>query len=436
MMPESLSLLLNHLWQSTVFAVVAGLLTLALRKSPARVRYWLWLAASVKFLIPFYLLVSIGSHVDWQTRHSITQPEWPIAIEQISQPFIVPLASPHSHPARLPTAASPIPALLFLAWACGSAGVLFSCWLRWRRIHRAVQQAHPLDLPLQIKVMSCPALLEPAVFGILRPVLLLPEGITRRLSPPQLQAIFAHELCHVRRCDNLAAALHTLIEATFWFHPLVWWLGARLVEERERACDEAVVESGHEPQVYAEGIIEVCKFYLESPWVCAAGVSGANLSKRIEAIMAARIGQKLSLCAKLLLATAAALALALPILAGLMNAPPSQAQPSRVDQPRRSFETVSIKISTDSNVSAVGARGPYVTSTPPTLTVEKHHSAALDQIAYRIRDFQNFQISGGPPWIDSDRYDITAKAKKSLPILNGWRQWGRCCRRFSKTDLS
>src|SRR5207253_4891867 len=55
----------NHLWQSTLFAVTAGLLTLILRKNHARARYWLWLAASVKFLIPFSLLISIGSHLAW-----------------------------------------------------------------------------------------------------------------------------------------------------------------------------------------------------------------------------------------------------------------------------------------------------------------------------------------------------------------------------------
>ena len=55
----------NHLWQSTLCVVVAGLLTLILRKNHARARYGLWLAASVKFLIPFSLLIGIGSHLAW-----------------------------------------------------------------------------------------------------------------------------------------------------------------------------------------------------------------------------------------------------------------------------------------------------------------------------------------------------------------------------------
>jgi hypothetical protein len=58
MIPESLLPIANHLWQSTLFAGTAGLLTLALRRNPARVRHWVWVAASLKFLVPFSLLVA------------------------------------------------------------------------------------------------------------------------------------------------------------------------------------------------------------------------------------------------------------------------------------------------------------------------------------------------------------------------------------------
>src|SRR5713101_345537 len=71
--------------------------------------------------------------------------------------------------------------------------------------------------------------------------------------------------------------------------PLVWWIGAKLVEERERACDEEVLSLGSEPHVYAGGIVNVCKLYVESPLVCVSGVTGSNLNKRIEAIMTNRV---------------------------------------------------------------------------------------------------------------------------------------------------
>ena len=57
--------LTNHLWQSTWFAVAAGLLTAAFRKNRAQVRHWLWFSASFKFLLPFALLVTLGSHLQW-----------------------------------------------------------------------------------------------------------------------------------------------------------------------------------------------------------------------------------------------------------------------------------------------------------------------------------------------------------------------------------
>jgi bla regulator protein blaR1 len=64
-----------------------------------------------------------------------------------------------------------------------------------------------------------PQWMEPAVVGVLRPVLVLPSGIASKLSDAQLHAILAHELSHLRRRDNLGANLHTIVEAVFWFHP-------------------------------------------------------------------------------------------------------------------------------------------------------------------------------------------------------------------------
>src|SRR3954463_9225149 len=125
-----------------------------------------------------------------------------------------------------------------------------------------------------------------------------------------MDAILAHELCHVRRRDNLLACIHTIVETIFWFHPLVWWIGARLLEERERACDEDVVSRGNQPEVYAEAIVNVCKLYAASPLVFVSGVTGANLKRRIEAIMVNRTGEQLNRAKKVLLAVAAAAVLA------------------------------------------------------------------------------------------------------------------------------
>jgi len=124
------------------------------------------------------------------------------------------------------------------------------------------------------------------------------DGAASSLSDVNLQGIISqrHALDNsvrrlpvtdegIHRRDNLAAMVHMAVEALFWFHPLVWWIGARLVDERERACDEDVVGRGTEPDVYAESILKTCQFYVESPLVCVSGVTGSDLKRRVEQIM-------------------------------------------------------------------------------------------------------------------------------------------------------
>ena len=194
----------------------------------------------------------------------------------------------------------------------------------WLRVRAAFRASSPLEIPVPVDVRSAPGLLEPGVVGFLRPILLLPEGIAECLTPRQLEAVLAHELCHVRRRDNLTSAIHMLVEAIFWFHPLVWWIGARLVDERERACDEAVLSLGSEPQVYAEAILNVCKSYLESPLRCVSGVTGSDLKKRIQAILTGRVAGELNFAKRVALAVAGIAAVALPVIVGIMNAPAIQ----------------------------------------------------------------------------------------------------------------
>jgi bla regulator protein BlaR1 len=401
-----ISSLANHLWQSTLFAAVAGLLTLALRKNRANMRHWIWLIASVKFLIPFSLLVSIGGQMALKTAPR----DWPSVIGQISQPFVSPVLAVAAAPK---VAGDLMPSLLladlaWAAWICGFAAVAIFWFVRWRRMAALVRAASPLQLETPIQVMSSPALLEPGVFGILRPVLLLPDGIADRLTRSQLDAILAHELCHVRRRDNLASTIHMVVEALFWFHPLVWWIGSRLVDERERACDEEVLRLGNAPQVYAESILEVCRLYLESPLVCVSGITGADLKKRVEAIMTHRIAHKLDFGRRLLLVASGIASVAGPIAIGIVNAPRVQAQAQAGTTSPLAFEVASIRLSKPKpgTHAFIGAApgGQRLTATNLPLKF-------LIIMAYNIT---NRQISGGPSWLDSEGYDIDAKAERPV----------------------
>src|SRR5579872_1655758 len=206
-----MSFLANHLWQSTAFAAAAGLLTLAFRGDRAPVRYSLWLAASLKFLIPLSLLVTAVGSLTPPAAPSLAHSAVLPVLDQISRPFVPAPAVP-SRPSRAP-APDVLPRLLFGVWLAG-VGFNLSGWTRqWRRIRAAVRQGRPLPLDTPIPVISTRAGLEPGVFGIFRPVLVLPEGIVERLAPGQLAAVLVHEMTHVRRRDNLFAGIHMLVEA-------------------------------------------------------------------------------------------------------------------------------------------------------------------------------------------------------------------------------
>jgi bla regulator protein blaR1 len=401
--------LANHLWQSTLFAGVIGLLTLMLRRNRAVVRHGLWLAASVKFLVPFSLLIGLGSQLEWRKAPVVPQPRLDV-VKQISEPLAI-----FASPTRLLAPRAPsriIPAVLVSLWLCGFAANCLTWWRRWRQARAVWRAASPLPLNLPIPALSSSARLEPGVFGVFRPFLLLPDGLSEHLTPEQFEAIVAHELCHVQRRDNLSSAIHMVVESLFWFHPVVWWIQARLVQERERACDEAVLRMGNDPRDYAEGIVTVCEFYLKSPLVCVSGVTGSNLKRRVETIMLNHAADSMNIGRNLLLCVGGVLAVTAPLIVGVMNASSIRAQERTkpVEQliaasALPEFEVASIKPSApDSNLKVEFAPGGKLFITNATLRF-------LIKIAYDIGDDQ---LAGGPRWIGSRRFDLAATPERPL----------------------
>jgi bla regulator protein BlaR1 len=428
----------NHLWQSTLVAAAAALLALALRRNRAHVRYWLWLSASVKFLIPFAALVALGSQFGWRTFEPFSQPAV-LVVGAMSQPF----SQPALRMAPDMPAASGVDemmavvlvalVLLVAVWFAGCVALMTRWTIRWRRVAAAVRQGSRLEhgrevttlrrlerlhgIKRPIQLVSSGASLEPGVFGIVNPVLLWPRTIAERLDDRQVESIITHELCHVLRHDNLASAIHMVVQALFWFHPLVWWLGTRLVDERERACDEAVIRMGSEPQVYAESILMTCQLSVESPLVCVAGVTGSDLKRRIEQILKHEDGAALNSWRKLLLGTAAILALAAPIAVGVVNAPRLRAEaprPALTDH--RGFGPPDVNhlvgfellpgpphYPTD---DPRGAHAWEVAIDHPSgrMSLMGFTGRGLIRYAYALRDLP---VVEGPSWIDADTFDVS-----------------------------
>jgi beta-lactamase regulating signal transducer with metallopeptidase domain len=309
--------LLDHLWQSSLVAGGIGLLTLLFRRNGAAVRFWLWFAASLKFLVPFAGLAALGAILSRQFPTAL--PPSLLAIQPAAEKLSAPaglLIAPHAH------SFEPGSWLLGI-WLCGFAVILGVRLLRWLRLRAVTTNAQEVAaagiLPAPIKTSS--SLLEPGLVGIVAPVVLLPAGLMAHLSGPERESILAHEFSHLSRRDNVTAAIHMMVEALFWFYPPVWLIGGRLIAERERACDESVLASGHDPQVYAGGILKVCKFCIQSPLACASGASGADLKQRVRWIMREDAAMDVHFFQLLLLATAVTVTLALPVMTGFRNTP-------------------------------------------------------------------------------------------------------------------
>jgi uncharacterized protein (TIGR03435 family) len=432
---DALTLAGNHVWQSTIFAAATAIAALVFRRHHATVRYWLWLTASVKFLIPFAVLAAVGSQISWRTVDVVPYEDPAVLIGVVSQPFSQELLTVRADATRR-TAESVldgVPMALVSIWIAGLVMVLLRWFVRWRRMRTLVASATTLETGREVDILrrlspryrvsgGLPVVLsdtpiEPGVFGIYRPVLLWPRGIAERLSDEQIEAVLAHELCHLRRRDNLAAALHMVVQAVFWFYPLVWWMGARLVDERERACDEEVIRRGSEPEVYAESILKTCKFFVESPLVCVSGVTGSDLKKRIEQIMTNNAAVTLNVWRKSLLVLAGLVAFVAPVAVGALNPPP---QTREVSPPASlpTFEAVSIRPNVTPGPGGRGGQmqpGRFAAQNVTLHTLLKVAYARPGSAPGSAINLLDQQVAGGPEWLNGDKFDIVATAGSQTP---------------------
>jgi beta-lactamase regulating signal transducer with metallopeptidase domain len=322
-----LAAILDHLWQSTLLAIGVGTLALAFRRTRASVRYGLWLSASLMFLVPFGVLGALGRLLAGAIRSPVEATPEAVFIAQAAQPF----SQAHAAAPAIHAAPGVDPAPIVLAiWALGSLAVLLNWAIRWTKVRTVVRASRPLGWSAPMPILASSSLMEPGLVGLWRPVLVIPESLPDHLTQPQIDALVAHEACHFRRRDNLTAAVHMLVEALFWFHPMVWWIGTRLLTERERACDEAVVRSGHDRAAYARGLVECCRLYLQSHLACVAGACDFDLKTRVRMIMTAPPSAPLSGFGKALLLVAGTCALATPVAAGWLVSPSAHQAAARL----------------------------------------------------------------------------------------------------------
>jgi len=170
-------------------------------------------------------------------------------------------------------------------------------------------------------------------------------------------------------------------------------MGRRLVEERELACDEAVLAMGSERQIYAESILKTCEFCVSSHLNCVSGVTGADLKKRITHIMAEDVVAKLNFRKKLLLSAAGIAAVLVPLTFGLFSVRQVAAQSSGSNSAAKGsdYDTSSIKINREGTeaLRTGGVIRARFMANNGEFSAENTSLQELLRFAYGVEDFQS-----------------------------------------------
>jgi len=196
----------------------------------------------------------------------------------------------------------------------------------------------------------------PLMAGLLQPVILLPERMISDLSEEARDGVIVHELSHVLRGDYGWQLLLRLVQAIFWFHPLIWLAERRIYFVRERACDEFAVHALGSGDRYAEMLLDMASRVSERPnlGLCLAVVRTRHIVARIEALAGCRGTARYQLPARVRAALTCVCLMVCAVLSSLAI--------TRAQQPTTASEKQSSRIATDAAVAPESAKGSKAAS--------------------------------------------------------------------------
>jgi TonB family protein len=285
----------SHLWQTTIALGVLALLSLVMRRAPARFLNALWWIGLAKLLVPARVVAPIVRRAIDPIAAASAGLELPSITVWLDR--AAPVLDPAAAGRQAGSAGAGIAgAVLAGLWTVGAVWLVVSL-VRARRngLVGATALHHELPPPLAVRlraaiegtgvpasavrVASAPVM--PATIGILRRAIVIPEVLITRLDTPELRAVLLHEDAHRRRLDPLQAAVRRVAAVAFYFFPLLWPLLARLKETSEMACDEAAIRRGVAPSDYARALARTMSIGLEPLGLSAALARGTpSLTRR------------------------------------------------------------------------------------------------------------------------------------------------------------
>ena len=163
----------------------------------------------------------------------------------------------------------------------------------WKIFVRNVAARMGIKKPVQIWVSEFVS--SPVTIGFLKPVILVPLAAISHLTPHQLEAVLLHELAHIRRYDYLVNLLINFIQTILYFNPFVKAFVKIVEREREKSCDEMVLQFQYDSHQYASALLLLEKTnYQQKALIISAGGNKNDLLHRIETIIGIQKKQTLS----------------------------------------------------------------------------------------------------------------------------------------------
>ncbi len=272
--------LLHSIWQASVIVMIV---ILVLRFIPAKLSNARYAITTAGMLVVTLLSIATFLYLsstpkDLMVTHTI--PVQPASVE--SSKYLTNLSFSSSIAMLNAFIQSSIPVFL-AAWILGtllfSLRILTGLWYtqklraesvllknEWsERIHFLTKE---LNINTFVTLAESSAIHAPVIIGYIKPIILIPIGMTASLSTAQLETIFLHELMHIRRNDYLINLIQTFIEAFYFFNPFVWMISGIIKREREHCCDDAVVQHRGNAREYVNALAT-----LEEARLSKAGLS-------------------------------------------------------------------------------------------------------------------------------------------------------------------
>jgi TonB family protein len=305
-----LTILLEAFVKGTILLLFAGALALALRRASAATRHLVWtLALGSVLALPLFGLilpawnVPMFSSFPYAGENAQRRGREDFPASQLDSQFA--LSSEDQAPASRPWAG-----WVLLSWAIGSTLFMARMAVGEIRVRRLASRSQPFRADLANSVLEngsrslriahpvglrvSPEIDVPFTRGIFHPAIFLPEQ-AMQWQREELEFVLAHELAHVCRHDCLTQIPAQVACALFWFHPLVWLAAFQMRKERERACDDMVLNLGHPAADYAEFLVMLGRSLrrLTAAWSTSIAMAqSSQLEVRMKALLDANMNHK------------------------------------------------------------------------------------------------------------------------------------------------